>query len=55
VNKNGLRATGMPAFGDNHTDDEIAAITAFVRRTPHLTPEERKELAAAAPPEAPHH
>jgi mono/diheme cytochrome c family protein len=47
--KNGLRATGMPAFGVNHTDDEIAAIAAFVRRTPRLTPEERKELGAAEP------
>jgi mono/diheme cytochrome c family protein len=55
VIKNGLRATGMPAFGVNHTDDEIAAIAAFVRRTPHLTPEEGKELGAAAPREVPHH
>ena len=55
VIKNGLRATGMPAFGVNHTDDEIAAIAAFVRRTPKLTQEERKELAAAASQEAPHH
>ena len=55
VIKNGLRATGMPAFGVNHKDDEIAAIAAFVRRTPRLTPEERKELAAAAPHEDHHH
>jgi mono/diheme cytochrome c family protein len=55
VIKNGIRATGMPAFGVNHKDDEIAAIAAFVRRTPHLTPEERKELAAAAPHEDHHH
>jgi mono/diheme cytochrome c family protein len=55
VIKNGLRATGMPAFGVNHKDEEIAAIAAFVRRTPHLTPEERKELAAAAPHEDHHH
>lgn len=53
VIKNGLRATGMPAFGVNHKDEEIAAIAAFVRRTPHLTPEERQALAAAAPHE--HH
>jgi mono/diheme cytochrome c family protein len=55
VIKNGLRATGMPAFGVNHTDDEIAAIAAFVRHTPKLSPEERKELAAAAPHEDHHH
>jgi len=53
VIKNGLRATGMPAFGVNHKDEEIAAIAAFVRHVPRLTPEERKELAATAP--ADHH
>jgi mono/diheme cytochrome c family protein len=55
VIKNGIRATGMPAFGVNHKDDEIAAIAAFVRRTPKLSPEERKELAAAAPHDDHHH
>ena len=48
VIKNGIRATGMPAFAANHTDEEIAAITAFVRRTPRLNPQERQELAAVA-------
>jgi mono/diheme cytochrome c family protein len=48
VIKNGVRATGMPAFAANLTDEEIAAVTAFVRRTPRLTPEERKEVAALA-------
>jgi mono/diheme cytochrome c family protein len=55
VIKNGLRATGMPGFGVNHKDEEIAAIAAFVRHTPHLSPEERKDLAAAAPHEDHHH
>ena len=55
VIKNGLRATGMPAFGINHKDEEIAAIAAFVRRTRHLTPEERKELAVTGPREDHHH
>ena len=54
VIKNGIRATGMPAFGVNHKDDEIAAIAAFVRHTPKLSPEERKEL-AATPREDHHH
>ena len=53
VIKNGIRATGMPAFGVNHKDDEIAAIAAFVRRTPRLTPEERQALVAA--PREHHH
>ena len=55
VIKNGIRATGMPAFGVNHKDDEIAAIAAFVRHTPKLSPEERQELAAAAPRDDHHH
>jgi mono/diheme cytochrome c family protein len=55
VIKNGIRATGMPAFAVNHTDAEIADIAAFVRHTPRLTPEERKELAATAAPPEPHH
>ena len=55
VIKNGLRATGMPAFGVNHKDEEIAAIAAFVRHTPHLTPEERKELAAQPAEAEPNH
>jgi mono/diheme cytochrome c family protein len=55
VIKNGIRATGMPGFGVNHKDDEIGHIAAFVRHTPHLTPEERKELAAAASHEDHHH
>ena len=55
VIKNGIRATGMPAFGVNHKDDEIAAIAAFVRHTPKLSPDERKALAAAVPREDHHH
>ncbi|HEU0108099.1 MAG TPA: cytochrome c [Vicinamibacteria bacterium] len=55
VIKNGIRATGMPGFGVNHKDEEIAAIAAFVRHTPRLTQEERKDLAAAASHEDHHH
>jgi mono/diheme cytochrome c family protein len=51
--KNGIRASGMPAFGVNHQDPEIQDIVAFVRHLPHLTEEERRALAAALPHE--HH
>jgi mono/diheme cytochrome c family protein len=51
--KNGIRASGMPAFGVNHQDAEIQDIVAFVRHVPKLTDEEKKELAAALPHE--HH
>lgn len=43
--QNGVRMTGMPAFGPTHKDEEIWKIVAFLRRLPELTPEEEKELA----------
>jgi hypothetical protein len=33
---NGLKMTGMPAFGVNHAHEEIIAITAFVEKLPEL-------------------
>jgi mono/diheme cytochrome c family protein len=44
VVKNGIRMSGMPAFGVNHKDDEIRDIVAFVRHTPQLTDAERQAL-----------
>ncbi len=32
--ENGLKLTGMPAFGSNYEKEEIAAIVAFVRQLP---------------------
>jgi len=46
--QNGIRMTGMPAFGTTHQDEEIWKIVAFVRRLPALSPDEEKELKAAA-------
>lgn len=42
--KNGIRMSGMPAFGGNHTDSEIADILAFVRHVPKLEPSEKERL-----------
>jgi mono/diheme cytochrome c family protein len=47
--QNGIRMTGMPAFGATHKDDEIWKIVAFLRRLPALTAEEEKVLRAGAP------
>jgi mono/diheme cytochrome c family protein len=33
---NGLKMTGMPAFGGNHEPEEIGAMTAFIRKLPEL-------------------
>ena len=41
---NGIRMTGMPAFGSTHKEDEIWKIVAFLRHLPELTPDEEKLL-----------
>lgn len=53
--KNGIRMTGMPAFGVNHSDDEIRDIVAFVRHAPKITDEERRSLSAAGGGQDHHH
>ncbi len=60
ITKNGLRMTGMPAFGVNHTDDEIRDIVAFLRHLPKMSDEEKAKLKPADPAfahegGAPHH
>lgn len=34
--ENGLKMTGMPAFGINHESEEIAGMTAFIKKLPDL-------------------
>jgi mono/diheme cytochrome c family protein len=53
--KNGIRMTGMPAFGVNHSDEEIRDIVAFVRHATKLTDAERAALAAPPTGEDHHH
>jgi mono/diheme cytochrome c family protein len=45
--QNGIRMSGMPAFGPTHKEREIWEIVAFLRHLPSITPEEEKALAAA--------
>lgn len=42
--ENGIKMTGMPAFGTHHDGEELAAITAFVSRLPGLSNSEYAEL-----------
>lgn len=42
--QNGVRMSGMPAFGATHKEDEIWKIVAFLRHLPEITAEEQKEL-----------
>ena len=48
VIKNGIRMSGMPAFGVNAKDDEIRDIVTFVRHVPQLTDAERQALKSGA-------
>lgn len=42
--QNGIRMTGMPAFGPTHKDEEIWKMVAFLRHLPELTAEEQESL-----------
>jgi mono/diheme cytochrome c family protein len=42
---NGIRMTGMPAFGASRSDEDVWQLVAALRRLPKLSPEERHMLA----------
>lgn len=42
ITKNGIKMTGMPAFGKTHKDDKIWAIVAFLEKLPGMTKEQYK-------------
>jgi mono/diheme cytochrome c family protein len=42
--QNGIRMTGMPAFGPTHKDEELWKMVAFLRHLPELTAEEQESL-----------
>jgi mono/diheme cytochrome c family protein len=44
VVKNGIKMTGMPAFGITHTEGELWALVALVKGLPDLKPEEYKAM-----------
>ena len=44
VTKNGIKMTGMPAFGVTHSDEELWAIVAFMKRMGDLSPEEYQRM-----------
>jgi mono/diheme cytochrome c family protein len=44
---NGIMATGMPAFGPTHSNEEIWALVTFLRHLPQLSPDQRERLLAA--------
>ncbi|MFO7581009.1 c-type cytochrome [Guyparkeria sp.] len=48
VLKNGIKMTGMPAFGPTHDDETLWNLTAFVKGLPAMTPDEYREMAEEA-------
>ncbi len=44
ITKNGLKMTGMPAFGPTHSDEMIWAIVSFTKKLPTLTKEQYQKL-----------
>lgn len=48
ITKNGIKMTGMPAFGVTHSDEELWAIVAFMKRMADLTPEQYQQMVREA-------
>jgi hypothetical protein len=44
ITKNGIKMTGMPAYGPTHSDEEIWAIVAFLLRLPTLSGQDYEML-----------
>ena len=44
VTKNGIKMTGMPAWGKTHLDDKIWAIVAFMKTLPNMTSDEYEKM-----------
>ena len=48
VTKNGIKMTGMPAFGVTHSDEELWAIVAFMKKMGDLSHEEYQRMVVEA-------
>ncbi|MEX2205873.1 MAG: cytochrome c [Myxococcota bacterium] len=46
--KNGVRMTGMPAFGPTHTDEQLWDLVALLRGLPSLSPDDYRSLVATS-------
>lgn len=46
---NGIRLTGMPAWGIAEKDDDSWKLVLFIRHLPQLTPEEEEEMTRLNP------
>ncbi|MDX8518394.1 c-type cytochrome [Mesorhizobium dulcispinae] len=48
VLQNGIKMTGMPAFGPTHNQEELWAMVAFVRRLPQMSLSEYEKITEAS-------
>jgi mono/diheme cytochrome c family protein len=55
ITRDGIRFTGMPAFGPTHDDAEIWTLVTFVRHLPLLTEREASKLRGERPQSFHHH
>jgi mono/diheme cytochrome c family protein len=46
--RNGIKMTGMASYGAAHSNEEIWAIVAFVRRLPNMSPEQYGQMEQAS-------
>lgn len=53
VTRNGIRFTGMPAWGPSRSDREIWDIVAFMKTLPKMSPADYDALDRRVPPEPP--
>jgi len=54
VIKNGVKMTGMPAWGPTHSDQKIWGMVAFLQKFPHMTAAQYKEMDEKAGPDEDH-
>jgi mono/diheme cytochrome c family protein len=47
--QNGVRLSGMPAFGEAHTPEKAWRLVLFIRHLPQITPEELSEMKGLNP------
>ncbi len=50
VTKNGIKMTGMPAWGTTHSDEKIWAMVAFMKKLPDISAEEYKKMKSESEP-----
>jgi mono/diheme cytochrome c family protein len=55
IMKNGIKMTGMPAFGPTHNQEELWAMVAFTRRLPEMSQSEYEKITETSEAGGHHH